>query len=225
MRSNVPPLLLIFLLQRIFPRIFFPEILFLVMPHPFPYIHRARVFGIGIRLYLLIRTIPVFFVVHDFSVFILVCFTLFPLIVCLFAFFLAYNQSGVIRFFIFPKMREFFFLGSFGFLPGIAGRLGLFASAGFFRRLRCGLPLRFYGFFLTRRFVRGGLFRVLLLVHFFAFVVVFFFFAADVLRFGLMIPDQIRSLYTPATSATTANTTNAIPAAILIHFIASEPFS
>lgn len=90
MRSNVPPLLLIFLLQRIFPRIFFPEILFLVMPHPFPYIHRARVFGIGIRLYLLIRTIPVFFVVHDFSVFILVCFTLFPLIVCLFAFFLAY---------------------------------------------------------------------------------------------------------------------------------------
>ena len=129
------------------------------MPYPFPYIHRSRVFGVGIRFYLLIRTIPVFFVVHDFPVFILVRFTLFPLIVCLFAFLLAYNQSGVIRFFIFPKMREIFFLNGFGFLPGIAGLFSLFTGAGFFRRLRCGLPMRCYSFFLTRcGFLAAGFF-------------------------------------------------------------------
>ncbi len=84
---------------------------------------------------------------------------------------------------------------------------------GFFRRLHRGLPLRIYSFFLTRcGFPRGGLFCVLLLVHFFAFVlgfffldVVFFFAVLPlVFFFGLMIPDRFKILYTPAISAVNA---------------------
>ena len=100
-------------------------------------------------------------------------------------------------------------------MPGIAGLFSLFAGAGFFRRLHRGLPLWFYGFFLTRcGFPRNGLFRVLLFVHFFAFVDLFFFvdvvffafgfFTDAVFRFGWMIPDTVKILYTPAISAVTA---------------------
>ena len=164
------------------------------MPYTFPYIHRSWIFGVGIRKNLFIRTISIFFVVHDFPIFILVRFMLFPLIVGLFAFLFSHNQNRVIRFFIFPKMWKIFFLGGFDFL---SGRL-----TGLFRRIRRGLPLRFYSFILTRRFTCGGLFRVLLLfAHFFVPVlfflvdVVFFFVVLPlVFFFGLITPDHVRSL-------------------------------
>ncbi len=74
-----------FVLFWIFPRIFFPEILFFVMPYPFPYVHRLGILRIRIRDYFLIQMSSVAFAVHDFPVFILVRFTLFSLSVRFFA--------------------------------------------------------------------------------------------------------------------------------------------
>ena len=68
-----------FVLFWIFPRIFFPEILLLIMPYTFPYIHWLGILRIRIRGYFLIQMSSVAFAVHDFSIFILVRFMLFSL--------------------------------------------------------------------------------------------------------------------------------------------------